>query len=47
MADAFSDNWAEDFYGDLARSIIDNNETNWPESVIYYDLGLEPLPKVA
>jgi Phage phiEco32-like COOH.NH2 ligase-type 2 len=47
MADAFAGSWAEDFYGDLARGIIDNNETNWPEEVIEFDLGLEPLPKIA
>lgn len=47
MADAFSDSWAEDFYGDIARHVIDNNETDWPESVSEFDLGLEELPKVA
>lgn len=47
MADAFHNNWAEDFYGDLAQHIINNNETNWPKEVIDFDLGLEELPKVA
>ncbi len=44
MADAFHDSWAEDFYGDIARHIIDNNEVDWPESVVEFDLGLEELP---
>lgn len=47
MADAFYNNWAEDFYGDLAQHVINNNETNWPKEVIDFDLGLEELPKVA
>lgn len=47
MADAFDNTWAEDFYGDLARTIIDNNELDWPESIVEFDLGLEQLPKVA
>ena len=47
MADAFNDNWAEDFYGDIAQHVIDNNEVDWPESMTDFDLGLEPLPKVA
>lgn len=47
MADAFHDNWAEDFYGTLAQDIINNNEVDWPESMVEFDLGLEELPKVA
>lgn len=47
MADAFNGDWAEDFYGDIAKHIIDNNEIDWPESVTEFDLGLEQLPKVA
>jgi hypothetical protein len=47
MADAFHDNWAEDFYGDIAQHIINNNEVDWPESMVEFDLGLEELPKVA
>lgn len=47
MADAFNGQWAEDFYGDVARNVIDNNEINWPEAMVDFDLGLEELPKVA
>ena len=46
MADAFEGSWAEDFYGDMAQYIINNNEVDWPESVIDFDLGLEELPKL-
>lgn len=46
MSNAFAGIWAEDVYGDLAQTLINNNITNWPEQV-EVDLGLEPLPKVA
>jgi len=41
--DAFGGFWAEDFYGDTAREIIDTNNTEWFEEYIF-DLGLEGLP---
>lgn len=44
MADAFSDMWAEDTYGDLARNVIDNNETDWRSYYPEFDLNLEALP---
>jgi hypothetical protein len=44
MADAFSGVWAEDAFGDLARTVIDNNEVDWPEAYQHCDLNLEPLP---
>jgi hypothetical protein len=47
MADAFHDSWAEDFYGDIAQHVINNNEVDWPESMMDFDLGLEELPKAA
>lgn len=47
MADAFHDQWAEDFWGNMAEHIINNNEVSWPEDLIDFDLGLEELPKVA
>lgn len=47
MADALSDVWAETEFGDLARQVIDSNDTDWPERYPYCDLNLEPLPKVA
>lgn len=43
MADAFANVWAEDTYGTLARSIIDDNDINWPKNTDF-DLHLEALP---
>lgn len=47
MADAFNGDFAEDFYGDMAQHVIDNNDIDWPEGLVDFDLGLEELPKVA
>lgn len=47
MADAFSGKWAEDVYGDLARSIIDDNDVQWVAHNPDFDLNLEELPKEA
>lgn len=46
MADAFNDNWAEDTYGDFAQQVIDNNRTGWPDEIVGFNLGIEPLPNV-
>ena len=45
-ADGFSGSWAEDFYGDIAQHVIDNNEVDWPEQLVEFDLGLEELPRL-
>lgn len=47
MTDAFDGTFAEDKFGDLAKNVIDNNITNWPQRFKYFNLGLEPLPVAA
>lgn len=44
MSDAFAGNWAEDKYGDLAKEIIDENITDWPNRFPEFNLGLTALP---
>jgi len=44
MADGFSNIWAEDTYGDIARTVIDTNDVDWPEHYEHCDLNLEALP---
>lgn len=44
MADGFAGMWAEDTYGDIARDVIDGNNTDWPETYAWCDLSLEKLP---
>lgn len=44
MADAFNGDWAEDTYGTLARSIIDDNDIDWLKHNPDFNLNLEALP---
>jgi hypothetical protein len=46
VVDGLSGLWAEDKYGDLARNVIDNNETDWFDKIVDFDLNLEPLPQL-
>lgn len=47
MADAFAGLWAEDTYGTLAQSIINDNDVNWQDHTPDFNLNLEPLPKLS
>jgi hypothetical protein len=44
VADAFAGKWAESTYGNLARSIIDDNDTSWQDHFPDFDLNLEAPP---
>lgn len=43
MADGFSGLWAEDNYGDIAQTVINTNDVDWPEHYPECDLHLDPL----
>lgn len=44
MNDILADHWAEDMYGDVAQSIINDNLTNWRDIFPHIDLRLEKIP---
>lgn len=44
MADAFNGDWAEETYGTLARSIINDNDVNWMKHNPDFNLNLEAVP---
>lgn len=47
MHDAFAGHWAEDKYGDLARTIINTNDVAWKSHNHNVDLAIEPPPIAA
>lgn len=47
MTDAFAGDWAEAKYKDLARKIIDDNDTMWNTKFVFESLNIDPPPELA